>query len=197
MTNVVYFPGVERIEQDDKAAFTTAEISHTALMMIARMIIEPHTKDMYLGYGTSDEGEGWIHMHTFTHVSKRWTNSLPVFRVEKSVSGYKARFFTRTSGQDLDYEASSLREIYTQTYSPAVCKISRALMKMHSSKVNAIAVEIGRYPERRITTVQDDPLGLQTIDYSVVNEFNRLAAVNSITNADQLVGSVSGVLIDG
>ncbi len=197
MTNVVYLPGVQPVEQDFKAAFTHGEIAHTALLMIARMVIEPHSKDLNLGFGTSDEGDGWMQVYTYTHVSRNWTQTLPVYRIEKTLDGYTARFFTRMRGRKLDYKSDTLRGIYEQTFSSPARKVSRALMKMHAGRVDEIAQELSLHPERRLTVYSSDPDALQSVNYKLIEEFRHRAAATGSAHADELVGSMNGVTVDG
>lgn len=197
MTNVVYLPGVQPVQQDYNAAFTHCEIAHTALLMIARMIIEPHSKDLNLGFGTSDEGDGWMQVYTYTHVSKNWTQTLPVYRVEKTLEGYTARFFTRMKGKKLDYKSDELRGIYHETFSTPVLKVSRALMRMHKGQEQALTAELSLHPERRLTLDSSDPEAVQSVNYKLINEFSHRAAATGSAHADELVGSMSKVIVDG
>lgn len=197
MTNVVYLPGVQSVQQDYNASFTHCEITHTALLMIARMIIDPHSKDRHLGFGTSDEGDGWMQVYTYTHVSKNWTQTLPVYRVEKTLEGYTARFFTRMKGKKLDYKSDNLRGIYEQTFSSPARKVSRALMKMHAGRIDEIAQELSLHPERRLTIDSSDPEAVQSVNYKLIDEFRHRANATVSAHADELVGSMSGVIVDG
>ena len=106
MTNVIPFPHIHVASNDPtRYAFTSDEILTFVTVHLSRQIVEPTAPSALLSVGVSDEGDGWMYSQREIHRTG-WSDTTPVARFEKDVSGVRGEFFQKIF---VNFQANTLK----------------------------------------------------------------------------------------
>lgn len=129
----------------------------------------------FYSFGVSDEGDGWFYADyeckdetNHYRRTQRNISRSPMFRVEKTAEGFRAKYYLRKTSQD-EVQVPNVDGVIAFRFEPHQFAYTKVVYEGLVKNAKEIALEIQRYPERGVTVNGMNPHALRAVDYEFVN----------------------------